>query len=151
MGINRVYQNLLPLLIVTFLTTIFYSNAYSDQAEVNYTSYGIAQGVLNDVGDEIDRKETTLSYLFTIRNGIKAKLEETASNSRQNVKTSIKDRLTGEGLDAFKTLIDQIGETVDGVSLVRELESINTTIEEFIDIGIFQRKKRAITLSTIGM
>ena len=133
---SRIYWNLLPLLVVAFLTTYFCGAAYSDEESDKYTSFVLTVNALTRVEDEIDRELAPVRQLETVRAGLVAKLGESASNSRQNVKKSIKERLSNNILGAVEAVIDQIGETVTGVDLVGHLESVEMQMDEWIDQDI---------------
>ena len=137
-NLSRTYRNLLQFLLVALLMTYFCGTAYSD-----YPYYVDTRVALNDVVDEIQDEEAILKQYGEVRDGILAKLEESSSDSRNNVRQSIKDRIEGSIIGVVEAVINQIVETGNGIDLVRSLESINVTIELFIegdiDIAIYQR------------
>ncbi len=135
MVLNRVYCNLMPLLVVVILIT-FCGNAYSQEPppltpSAAYSSYVDARVSLNDVNDELDKAEIVLLQYEQIRGGILKELEKNGSDSRTNVKNSIKGRITGNIPDVVDAWISQIGATMTGVELINKLDSINTQIGEF--------------------
>ena len=141
---NKNYRRILAaFLVVTLFISGIYLYVSANEDESNFNKFTLAHGQIGRIESKINKAMVPATQMGTIRDGIVEELGKHKKKDRTNVREMIVSRLTGSITGIVNNLLDQLTATMSGIDLVKALDKVNISLDQYItsniEVEIFEK------------